>query len=131
MNRPAEQHSACFFNLHDMSLGLRRVLAAGVEARIFVGDAAMLSVVRLAPDARAPIHSHSEEQWGLLLEGGGVRIQGEAEVTVKQGDFWLTPAGTSHGFRASSEGALILDVFSPPREDYRASGAGLARPPEQ
>ena len=42
-----------FFNLHDMAQGIRRQLCEGVETRIFPGDSAMLSVVRLEPNAEA------------------------------------------------------------------------------
>ena len=47
-----------FFNLDDPSLGIKRELAPGLSARIFVGDQAMLSVVTIAPNAQGTIHSH-------------------------------------------------------------------------
>jgi quercetin dioxygenase-like cupin family protein len=61
-----------------------------------------------------------------MLEGTAVRLQGGAETLVKAGDFWQTPGGVAHGIRAGSEGALILDVFSPPREEYKKAGKGFA-----
>jgi quercetin dioxygenase-like cupin family protein len=115
-----------FHNLNDLTQGLRRDLAPGLTARIFLGDQSMLSVVTFEPDAEGTIHSHPEEQWGVLLEGSGVRIQGDAEMSVKAGDFWRTPGGVSHGFIAGGDGAQVLDIFSPPREAYRKAGAGFA-----
>ena len=115
-----------FFNLHDMAQGIRRQLSEGVETRIFPGDNAMLSVVRLAPDAEGTLHSHPEEQWGIMLEGSGVRVQGDREVAVSAGDFWRTPGNVPHTMRAGPEGATVLDVFSPPREAYRRPGSGFA-----
>lgn len=115
-----------FYNLHDAAQGLRRELSPGLSARIFVGDNAMLSVVDLEPNAEGLIHSHPEEQWGLLLEGSGVRIQGDSARPVKKGDFWRTPGGVRHGFRAGPQGARILDIFSPPRPAYKKEGKGLA-----
>ena len=82
-----------FFNLEDASQGIPRELASGLSARVFVGENAMLSVVTIAPNAIGAIHSHPEEQWGVLLEGSAVRIQGDKEVAVKAGDFWRTPWG--------------------------------------
>ena len=118
----SEEH---FFNLHDMAQGLRRTLSDGVETRIFPGEQAMLSVVRIAPNAEGKVHSHPEEQWGIMLEGSGVRVQDGKEVSVAPGDFWRTPGNVPHTFRAGPEGATVVDVFSPPRDAYRRRGSGF------
>lgn len=115
-----------FYSLADETVGIRRKLAAGAEARIFVGDQSMLSIVSFKPNAEGSIHSHPEEQWGILLEGSGTRTQDGVEVAVEQGDFWRTPGNVPHGFKAGARGAKILDVFSPPREAYRKAGSGFA-----
>ena len=114
-----------FYNLDEQSQGIHRDLAPGLNARIFVGEKSMLSVVSFAPNAEGQIHSHPEEQWGVLLEGSGVRIQGEQTFAVSAGDFWRTPSDMPHGFKAGSSGARVLDIFSPPREAYRSVGAGF------
>jgi quercetin dioxygenase-like cupin family protein len=115
-----------FFNWDNPSQGVSRALSPGLAARIFVGEHIMLSVVTVAANAQGQVHSHAEEQWGVLLEGDGVRFQDGDEIAVKAGDFWRTLSGVSHGFRAGSKGALILDIFSPPREDYKKKGTGFA-----
>ena len=117
-----------FFNIDTLDQGIHRVLAEGMETRIFPGDQAMLSIVRAGPNVAGSIHSHPEEQWGVLLEGSGIRIQDGIEHPVSKGDFWRTPGGIEHGFVAGPDGAVILDVFSPPREEYRSAGAGFAVP---
>ncbi|MEM7222667.1 MAG: cupin domain-containing protein [Pseudomonadota bacterium] len=114
-----------FFNLDNASQGLARELAPGLTTRIFVGDQSMLSLVSFAPNAQGEIHSHPEEQWGLLLEGSGVRTQGGQAFAVSAGDFWRTPGNLPHGFKAGPEGARVLDIFSPPREAYRKAGKGF------
>jgi len=115
----------CFFNLQDLSQGLRRQLAEGMETRIFPGEQAMLSVVTIAPSMAGSQHDHPEEQWGVLLEGSGVRTQDGVEHPVGKGDFWRTPGGVSHSFRAGPEGATVLDIFAPPRAEYRKAGSGF------
>ena len=77
-----------FYNLHDMSQGIARELAEGITTRIFPGEQAMLSVVRLAPNAEGTMHSHPQEQWGAMLEGSATRIQNGEAFEVKTGDFW-------------------------------------------
>lgn len=114
-----------FYNLNDMSQGIARELAEGITTRIFPGEQAMLSVVRLEPNTQGKIHSHPQEQWGVMLEGSATRIQGGEEFKVKAGDFWCTPGDAPHGIRAGAEGAVILDVFAPPRDEYRVAGKGF------
>jgi quercetin dioxygenase-like cupin family protein len=112
------------YSLANDARGIARTLAEGVETRVFVGENVMLSVVRMAPNAVGQVHSHPNEQWGVLLEGSATRIQGGEEIAVSAGEFWHTPGGVPHGIRVGGEGALVLDIFSPPREEYRKSGSG-------
>ncbi len=117
--------SSEFYNLTDHTMGIGRTLAPGAEARIFVGDQSMLSIVTFEPNVEGSIHSHPEEQWGILLDGSGTRIQDGVDYPVEEGDFWRTPGNVLHGFKAGAHGAKILDVFSPAREAYRKSGSGF------
>ncbi len=114
-----------FFNLDDPDQGLLRELAPGLTTRIFAGEQAMLSVVAFEPHAEGTLHSHPEEQWGVMLDGDGVRTQGGEDIPVKAGDFWRTPGGVPHTLKAGANGARVLDVFSPPREEYRKAGSGF------
>jgi quercetin dioxygenase-like cupin family protein len=119
MDNPGTAITDVFYNLDDLTQGLKKELAPGLNTRIFVGDKSMLSIVSFEPNCKGDVHSHPEEQWGVLLEGDGVRQQNDINVNVKAGDFWRTPGGVPHGFTAGPRGAKILDIFSPPREDYR------------
>jgi quercetin dioxygenase-like cupin family protein len=114
-----------FHNLDDASDGLLRELAPGLTTRIFAGEHAMLSVVEIAPNAEGTLHHHPEEQWGVLLEGSATRVQGGEEIEVKKGDFWRTPGHVPHTMRAGPAGARVLDIFSPPRAEYRKPGTGF------
>ncbi len=114
-----------FHSIDDETDGLFRELTTGVTTRIFAGEQAMLSIVTIAPNASGTLHQHPEEQWGVLLEGSAVRVQGEEEIAVKKGDFWRTPGGVPHTMRAGPEGAKVLDIFSPPRPEYRVAGKGF------
>lgn len=103
------------FQLHADERAIAHQFKSGLEANIFVGEKIMLSVVRCGPHSIGPLHSHPEEQWGVLLEGECVRIQNDEEVLVEVGDLWHTPGGVPHGVRAGANGCVILDIFSPPR----------------
>ncbi len=114
-----------FHNIDHPEDGLFRELAPGLTTRIFFGEHAMLSVVNLAPNAVGRLHHHPEEQWGVLLEGSAIRVQGDEEIPVRKGDFWRTPGNVPHMMRAGSEGARVLDIFSPPRHEYTKPGSGF------
>ncbi|MDH3280007.1 MAG: cupin domain-containing protein [Gammaproteobacteria bacterium] len=113
------------YNIADLSQGISRTLADGITTRVFPGEYAMLSVVRIEPHSEGQIHSHPEEQWGMLLEGACTRVQDGEEHEMKAGDFWHTPSNVAHGIRTGAAGAVVLDVFSPPREEYKRAGHGF------
>ena len=115
--------TSCFHNLREG--GIARELAPGVNARIFPGVEAMLSVVTLEPNSVSPVHSHPNEQWGVCLEGEWIRIQDGVEHHVKAGDVWQTPPNVPHGGKTGDKRCVVLDIFAPPREEYRKAGKGL------
>jgi len=114
-----------FHSIDELDTGIKRVLGDGISTRIFCGEEAMLSVVKIEPNAKGKIHSHPQEQWGFLIEGSGIRIQGGEQIVIKKGDFWQTPGGVDHGIIGGPNGAKVLDVFSPPRDEYKTSGSGF------
>ena len=115
-----------FFTIDALDEGIARELAEGMTTRIFPGDQAMISIVRIEANRAGQVHSHPQEQWGFCLRGSGVRKQGGEEIAVCAGDFWRTPGNVEHGFVAGDDGAVIFDVFAPPREEYTRSGSGFS-----
>lgn len=113
------------FNRNSDEKAIVRNLTDEIKTRIFLSDKAMLSFVTLPPNTQGSSHKHPEEQWGVLLEGSCVRIQSGQEIQMEIGDFWYTPSNELHGIRSLEEGAVILDIFSPPREAYRKEGKGF------
>ena len=114
-----------FFNVAALEQGIAKVLVEGMSTRVFTGEEAMISIVRIEPNKAGRIHSHPQEQWGFCFRGSGVRMQGGEEVEVSSGDFWRTPGNVEHGFVAGPDGAVIYDVFAPPRREYEKPGSGF------
>ena len=119
-------NSKNFFNIDDPEGGLPRKLAPGITTTVFPGDQAMISVVRLEPDARGVLHHHPQEQWGFCVSGSGIRSQGDETVEVSAGDFWRTPGDLPHTIEAGDEGMVVIDVFAPPRQEYTKPSDGFA-----
>ena len=80
----------------------------------------MFSLVELDEGASTPIHSHAEEQMGLILEGSFERFQNGETVLLHAGDGFHVPPHVEHGGTAVGGPCRILDVFTPPRASYRA-----------
>lgn len=96
-----------------------KVLAPGVTAKIASGERMMLSLVTFAPGAVVPTHSHPHEQMGMLVSGTlEFTIAGETRVLSGSGMVFV-PGGVPHAAKAGPGGAVALEVFSPPREEFR------------
>lgn len=78
----------------------------------------MLSYLEFDRDAVVPFHSHPHEQGGIVLQGQVELTIGDDSRVVGPGSLYIVPPNTPH--RAASVGgpAVVLDVFSPVREDY-------------
>jgi quercetin dioxygenase-like cupin family protein len=102
-------------------------LAEGVRARALFGEAAMLNLVELDPGAVVPEHSHPHEQLGIGLRGLITMVFDGEERPMGPMDAMHIPSGVVHAGVAGPEGALVLDVFTPIREDFRALAQAAAQ----
>jgi quercetin dioxygenase-like cupin family protein len=94
-------------------------LATGVSARPLFGEGAMLNLIEFEPGSTVPLHSHEHEQLGLVLRGTQVLIVDGVEHAIGPMQGYVLPGGIEHSAYCGPEGATVLDVFRPVREDYR------------
>jgi len=78
----------------------------------------MLIEVALEKGVVVPSHSHPHEQVGYLISGRVLFELGDERRELAAGDSWLVPPNVPHQVTAL-ERSLAIDVFSPPREEYR------------
>ena len=90
----------------------------GVVARAVHGEQLTLAVVELAPNAAVPEHSHANEQLGMVLTGSVTFRIGDQSRDLGPGGTWCIPANAPHEVVAGPEGAVVIDVFAPPRDDW-------------
>jgi quercetin dioxygenase-like cupin family protein len=74
-------------------------------------------VVEVAPGAKLPEHRHIYEQFGMVIEGSVIFRVGDEERNLGAGGIWRIPSATPHAVTAGDAGAVVVDIFSPPRED--------------
>jgi quercetin dioxygenase-like cupin family protein len=81
------------------------------------GESSLLCEFQLKQGALIPAHQHPHEQTGYLVRGS-VRFFGdEGETVVEPGCSWNFKGGVLHGAEAL-EDSLLVEVFSPVRQDY-------------
>jgi quercetin dioxygenase-like cupin family protein len=94
-------------------------LSPGYLARAVHGSGITFAVVEIDAHAELPEHSHQNEQLGIVIQGSVTFRVGTEEKTVQPGGIWSIPPDTPHFVRAGAEGAVVLDLFTPAREDWK------------
>ena len=91
----------------------------GVIARSVEGERLNLAVVELEPSSVVPEHSHDNEQLGICLSGSLVFRVGDESRELHAGETWSIPGNVPHEVQVGPNGAVVVDVFVPPRDDWR------------
>ena len=106
------------FNLYEPS---RRVeMVPGVYRQMLAcGNGAMVVRIELEKGSEVPIHTHPHEQIGHLVSGRATLKVGDKAVELKPNDAYAIPSNVPHGVIDCPEDSVFVDVFSPPREEYR------------
>lgn len=90
----------------------------GIHARLVNGERLSLGVVELDPGAVVGEHRHEHEQLGFVIRGSmRFTIDGETR-DLGPGETWTIPSNVLHDAVAGPEGAVVVDVFAPVREDW-------------
>ena len=79
----------------------------------------MLSRLELDEGSVVPLHQHPHEQAGMLLEGEMELTIGDETRELRPGDAYVIPGGVMHSATAVGGPVIVLDIFSPPREEYK------------
>lgn len=101
----------------------------GIAARVIQSERITLAVVELEPDGLVPEHRHHNEQLGVVIEGSVTfRIDQEAK-RLGPGGTWRILGDVPHEVKAGTRGAIVIEVFSPARDDWGSIEDDPARPP--
>ena len=91
----------------------------GVTLTIVSGEKIMFSRVDFAPEGMVPEHSHPHEQAGFVVSGAAEFTVGGEKLLLRKGDYYMIPGGVTHSVRPTVGPLCCMDIFSPPREEYR------------
>jgi quercetin dioxygenase-like cupin family protein len=95
-----------------------RAMQPGVFHRVSrYGEKLMLCEVAFNVGAVVPPHAHPHEQISYVVSGKVTFDLAGEKVTLEAGGSCLMPPNAPHGVVCLEE-ALVLDVFTPLREDF-------------
>ena len=96
-------------------------LTESIERRMIVGSKEMLVRWEFRKGAVAARHSHPHEQIVMMVKGKLRLVVGSTEIVMESDDIVVIPPHTPHEAHAI-ENTIVIDVFSPPREDFISGG---------
>ncbi len=82
-----------------------------------VGEKTMLTKMNYKIGDEVPKHSHPNEQNGYVISGEYLIEFGQTKEIIKEGDSYSMPQNIEHSLKVI-KGGEVIDVFTPPREDY-------------
>jgi quercetin dioxygenase-like cupin family protein len=99
------------------------IVSEGVRRRILQdGEQLMLVQFEFEPGKSVPLHSHHHEQISYVVSGKMDFNRDGEVVEVGPGQSIRLPSNVKHGATAR-ETSVLLETFSPPREDFRPKQA--------
>ena len=93
-------------------------ISEGIDRQMIVGQNIMLCRLRFDPFVATPAHRHLHEQVTLVIQGKVKFILGTEERIVSAGDVLQFPSNHWHGATMLDEEVVLIDIFSPIREDF-------------
>ena len=101
----------------------------GVIGRTVHGDRVTFSLIELDADVTIPEHGHENEQVGMVLSGSITFTVGGETRELGPGQAWCITAHVPHSAVTGREGTVVVEVFSPIREDWSALETEAPRAP--
>lgn len=90
----------------------------GLERRMVVGERLMICRLRFDPHTVTPVHHHPHEQMTMIERGRFRFIVAGEERIAGPGDVLHFPPHVEHGATSLDEEAVLVDIFTPIREDF-------------
>jgi quercetin dioxygenase-like cupin family protein len=93
-------------------------IAEGIDRQMIYGDKLMVCRLRIAPHIVTTPHTHHHEQITMVEKGPVRYIVGGVERICATGDVLHFPPHVEHGATMLDEEVILVDIFTPIREDF-------------
>ena len=94
-------------------------LVPGSNSHLFFGDRITVSFLTMAAGSYFPPHRHGPEQIMIVLDGYADEIVEGKLYRLQKGDVIVLPSNVEHGAYLREVDCQVIDIFTPPREDFR------------
>jgi quercetin dioxygenase-like cupin family protein len=90
-----------------------------ISRKLVTGKHLMMILYRFQPHQEWPTETHAAEQSGYIIEGSIIlRLPDDSqEMVLGPGDGYLIESNRAHSWKVLDEEVLLIDVFSPPRNE--------------
>ena len=95
-------------------------IAPGMKYHIVSSEKMTVGFINGAPNSVGPAHRHEAEQILIVADGACEEAVDGKLYPLQKGDVLIIPSNTEHGTYMSDKGCQIIDIYSPPRQDYLA-----------
>jgi len=97
-------------------------IGEGIERQMIWGERLMVCRLTIQPGIVTAVHAHAHEQITLVERGRAVfTIEGQTRI-ASAGDVLHFPSQTKHGATMLDEEVVLIDIFTPIREDFLPDG---------
>jgi quercetin dioxygenase-like cupin family protein len=93
-------------------------LIPGSKSHLVVGERILVSFLAMPANSYFPPHRHEAEQIMIVLHGYVDEIIEGKLYSAKKGDVLILPSNIEHGGYIGDVDCQVIDIFSPPRQDY-------------
>ena len=103
-------------------------IGPGQRRRVLYNDRLTMVWLELDPAPQQPqllTHYHAHDQITMIIEGRAEASVGELRSEVGPGAAYVAPSNVHHGLRPLSSRLVLVECFTPTREDFR----GMPGPP--
>jgi quercetin dioxygenase-like cupin family protein len=92
-------------------------LGGGITRQLITVNNMMLSQIFVPAGVAFPNHRLASEQMTIFMKGRAVYESADRKIEAVEGDIVHIESDTEHQDRVT-EDTIVLDIFSPPRQDW-------------
>ena len=93
-------------------------IAEGIQRQMVVGEKLMICRLTIQPRVVTAVHSHVHEQITMVERGRVLYTIDGVEKVFSAGDVVHFPPNLPHGATMLDEEVVLVDIFTPRREDF-------------
>jgi quercetin dioxygenase-like cupin family protein len=98
-------------------------IGEGIERQMVWGEQLMVCRLRFAPRVVTAVHTHPHEQITMVEQGRVLFFIDGGERIATAGDVLHFPSNLAHGATMLDEEVVLVDIFTPIREDFLGNGS--------